>query len=90
MIHEKKSHKLTYVIVISIILVLGAVSYFLVGPKITGFVVEKQIIAYNQGIVDTVNKVVADLNEYGYTKVVLEGGEIFLAPVQLAQDQPAQ
>lgn len=70
-------------ILVIVVLAVFMAYMFLIKPAFTGYVLDKQVQTYNQGVADTINFMLSEIQQKGYTQITVGEQTMFLAPVQM-------
>ncbi|RLG10248.1 hypothetical protein DRN69_09330 [Candidatus Pacearchaeota archaeon] len=86
---ERREGKIIGILVVIIIVLLLLVVYsFVVRPVVNAYIIKKQLMGYNQGIQDMTNYMLNQIQQRGYTQIVIGNQTLSLVPYQPAQPQP--
>ena len=93
MARENRIGKVMIILIVIILVLLSVILYsFVLKPSINGYVVNKQIDSYNQGVNDALNTLLLQLQQQGYAQISnAEGNSInLILPESCNQIQQVQ
>jgi len=85
---EKRKELVIKILALAVLILTGIIVYgFSVKPAFDRYVFEKNVEAYKQGVSDTANYLINEINQKGYAEISIENQTTILVPYQNPSQQ---